>query len=115
MPDLVSAKIAAETAQTEALYGYTFTLRGEEVTPNAIDAVLRDSRDPAERLAMWTASKEIGPALRPGLERLVTLRNSVVGALGYPDYFSYQTGDYGMTGAEMIAQMRQLNRELRPL
>ena len=115
VPALVSERIAAETAQTETLYGYTFTVGGREVTPNEIDQVLRESTDPAERLAMWTASKEVGPALRPGLERLVGLRNEVVGALGYPDYFAYQTGDYGMTGAEMVAQMRGLNRELRPL
>jgi peptidyl-dipeptidase A len=115
VPALVSERIAAETAQTETLYGYAFTLDGREVTPNEIDRVLRESDDVAERRAMWTASKEVGPALRPGLERLVGLRNEVVGALGYPDYFSYQTGDYGMTGAEMVAQMRDLNRELRPL
>ncbi|MEO0558067.1 MAG: M2 family metallopeptidase [Bacteroidota bacterium] len=113
--DLVRQRIAAEAAQTETLYGYAFTLDGQEITPNEIDAVLRESDDLNERLAYWEASKDVGPELTPGLERLRELRNGVVQNLGYEDYFAYQVSDYGMTSDEMVEQMRRINAELRPL
>ncbi|HYE97169.1 MAG TPA: M2 family metallopeptidase [Rubricoccaceae bacterium] len=113
--DLVRQRIAAETAQTETLYGFTFRIDGEEVSPNEIDAALRESTDLDDRLDAWEASKEVGPTLSDGLERLRGLRNGVVQALGYDDYFAYQVSDYDMSSAEMLALMRQLNEELRPL
>ncbi len=115
VPDLVRDKIAAETAQTETLYGYSFTLGGAEVTPNEIDRVLRESEDVSERLAVWEASKAVGPMLTAGLQNLQRLRNETVQALGYDDYFAYQVSDYGMTTEEMAETMERLNRELRPL
>ncbi|HIG75451.1 MAG TPA: peptidase [Bacteroidetes bacterium] len=113
--EVVRERIAAEAAQNDALFGYTFTLDGEEVTPNEIDRRLRESEDLAEREAVWLASKEVGPTLTPGLVELQRLRNQTVQALGYDDYFTYQVSDYGMTREEMLALMRQLNDELRPL
>ena len=115
VPELVSERIAAETAQNEQLFGFTYMLNGEEVTTNDIDRILRESTDVAERLAAWETSKTVGPTLTDGLERLRDLRNSVVGALGYDDYFTYQVSDYGMTSEEMVQLMRQINDELRPL
>jgi len=112
---LVAQRIAAEAAQTEKLYGYQFTLRGKPITANAIDDSLRTIRALPARLTVWQASKEIGPTLKPGFVQLRDLRNQVVGALGYPDYFSYQVSDYGMTADEMLRLNDDLNRELRPL
>ncbi len=115
VPDLVRRKIAAETAQTERLYGYTFTLDGDEITPNEIDRVLREAEDTRERLAVWEASKAVGPVLTEGLQTLRQLRNETVQALGYDDYFAYQVSDYGMTTDEMTETTARINRELRPL
>jgi len=115
VPEVVKARIAAETAQTEALYGYTFTLDGKEITPNAIDEGLRDETDLARRRAIWESSKEVGKGLKPGLIELRRLRNESVRALGYPDFFSYMASEYGMTTAELAAEIEQVNRELRPL
>lgn len=114
-PELVKARIAAETRQTETLYGYQFTLDGRPVTPNQLDEVLRTSRSPRERRAAWEASKTVGPTLKPGIVRLRELRNGVVQALGYPDYFSYQVSDYGMTTPEMLALNDRLVAQLWPL
>ena len=112
---LVAQRIAAEAAQTEKLYGFQFKLNGKPVTANAIDDSLRTIRALPARLALWEASKEVGPILKPGIVELRNLRNQVVGALGYPDYFSYQVSDYGMTAEEMLRLNDDLNRELRPL
>lgn len=115
VPELVKAKIAADTAQTEALYGFTYMLDGEEVTTNDIDEMLREETDLARRQAVWEASKEVGPTLRDGLSRLRTLRNGTVQALGYDDFFAYKVSDYGMTTAEMVETLDRINKELRPL
>ena len=115
IPDVVKARIAAETTQTEALYGFTFRLDGEEITPNAIDEALRSETDLAKRRAVWESSKEVGRGLRAGLVELRKLRNESVRALGYDDFFSYMASEYGMTTAELAAQIESVNRELRPL
>lgn len=112
---LVQKRIAAETEQTEKLYGYAFHLGASEITPNDIDRRLRESTELKERRAVWEASKAIGPTLKPGILALRDLRNGVVQALGYPDYFSYQVSAYGMTSPEMLALMDTLNVQLRPL
>ncbi len=115
VPDLVKERIAAETAQTEALYGFVYRLEGEEVSANRIDEALRSEKDLARRRVVWETSKQVGTALRPGLAELQRLRNGVVRALGYRDFFAYQVADYGMTTEEMVESLQKINRELRPL
>jgi peptidyl-dipeptidase A len=112
---IVAQRIAAEAAQTEKLYGFQFRLNGTPVSVNAIDESLRISHKLPARLAAWQASKEVGPVLKPGILRLRDLRNQVVGALGYPDYFAYQVSDYGVNAEEMLRLIDDLNRDLRPL
>lgn len=112
---VVKERIKAETAQTEKLFGFGFKIDGAPVTTNAIDEVLKKENNVAQRQKAWEASKEVGTALKDGLENLRRLRNETVQALGYNDYFSYQVSDYGMTTEEMMALMQKLNRELRPL
>lgn len=115
VPDVVRRRIAAETEQTEKLYGYTFMVGGKAVTPNQIDSTLRNSTNIADRRAYWEASKAVGPTLKPGIMNLRDLRNQTVQALGYPDFFTYQVSDYGMTTAEMLQMTDNLLRQIRPL
>ncbi len=113
--DLVKERIAAETAQVEALYGFDFQLGGQSVSTNQLDQLLWESDDIKQRLAAWEASKEVGRGLKAGLGNLVRLRNATVQSLGYNDYFQYQVSDYGLTTAELVDLMDKFNRELRPL
>ncbi|MFQ5888702.1 MAG: M2 family metallopeptidase [Gemmatimonadota bacterium] len=114
-PELVRERIAAETEQVEALFGFEFLLYGEPIVPNRIDELLRSSRDLGERLAVWEASKEVGRGLKAGVVRLRDLRNGTVRALGYPDFFAYQVSDYGMTTEEMLELTDRLIEQTRPL
>ncbi len=114
-PELVKARIKADAAQTEALFGFDFKIDGKTVTTNEIDRILEEEDDEALRLAAWNSSKEVGQGLKKGLANLVSLRNRTVQALGYNDFFQYQVSDYGMTVPEMMGQMRRFARELRPL
>jgi peptidyl-dipeptidase A len=114
-PVLVGARIDAETAQSSAMNGYTYELDGRPITANAIDDSLLALTDVARRLAVWESSKRIGPALRPGLEKLQGLRNGVARELGFADYFSLQVAKYDMTTDEMLRLNQEFMRELRPL
>ncbi|WP_345225256.1 M2 family metallopeptidase [Hymenobacter koreensis] len=113
--DVVKRRIKAETQQTEKLYGFTYKYGGKSVTTNDLDELLRKEKNVAKRQQVWEASKAIGPTLKEGLLNLRGLRNQTVQALGYPDYFTYQASDYGMSREEMMQLVRKLNDELRPL
>jgi peptidyl-dipeptidase A len=113
--DVVKKRISAEAAQTEKLYGFDYKYAGKSVTTNDIDELLRKETNPQKRRQIWEASKTIGPTLKTGLLNLRDLRNQTVQALGYPDYFTYQASDYGLTRDEMMALVRKINDELRPL
>ena len=89
-PDLVNARIKAETEQASTLNGFGFKLGGTNITVNQIDNLLQSSTDLAERRAVWEASKQSGPALKPGLVKLQKLRNGVAQELGHADYFALQ-------------------------
>jgi len=115
VPELVKEKIKANIAQTEKLFGFSYSLDGKPITTNDIDQILRTENDIAKRLKAWEASKEVGKTLKDGLENLQRLRNETVRALDYADYFSYQVSDYGLTTPEMMDMMKRLNQELRPL
>ncbi len=115
VPELVARRIALETEQVEKLFGFEFTLDGQPITPNQIDGLLRSSSDLSERRAVWEASKAVGPVLKPGMIELRRLRNETVRALGYPDYFTYQVSEYGMTTEEMLDLNETLVRQMRPL
>lgn len=115
VPDLVKARIKSETLQNEQLFGFDFKVDGESISTNDIDKLLREEDDLDQRLAAWTASKEVGQPLKAGLGELQRLRNATVQALGYDDYFSYQVSEYGMTTEEMVELNHQFMRELRPL
>ena len=115
LKDLVSKRIKAETKQTENLFGFDFKIDGKSVSANDIDGILASEKNLAKRRKAWEASKEVGKGLKDGLVNLRDLRNKTVQGLGYKDFFEYQVSDYGMTTAEMMAMLKQFNRELYPL
>jgi peptidyl-dipeptidase A len=122
VPRVVAARVEAESRQSAILDSFPFCLEraaggacARPTTANGIDDLLRASRDVEERLRVWSASKETGPALKPGLVELRRLRNETARALGYASYFDLQVADYGMTVAEMSAMLDGWVADLRPL
>jgi peptidyl-dipeptidase A len=86
-PELVAKRVGAETKQASLMNGFEFKLNGQKITANEIDNKLGKSTDLAERKAVWEASKEIGPTLKPNLVTVRDLRNRVAKEMNYPDYF----------------------------
>jgi peptidyl-dipeptidase A len=115
IPDVVRARLVAENAQVEKLYGFQFSMNGKPITPNAIDDILHSSTDLSQRRAAWDASKEVGRALKPGMVGLRDLRNRGVKSMGYPDFFAYNVSDYGMSADEMLHLTDTMLVQLRPL
>jgi peptidyl-dipeptidase A len=114
-PKLVADRIAAETKQASTLNGFEFKLKGKPITVNEIDNLLQNSTNLDERKDVWEASKESGPALKPGLVALRDLRNGCARELGHSDYFALQVAAYRMSSEEMIKLQDEFMRELRPL
>jgi len=120
IPLVVDSLIKEGTKQTSLLYSFDYRIPDHNgnlrsISTNEIDDILVKSADPSERLAAWTASKEVGPTLRPGLANLQRLRNRVAREMGFSSYFDLEVADYGMTSPELMAFMDDLVRELRPL
>jgi peptidyl-dipeptidase A len=114
-PKLVTERIAAETKQSSVLNSFVFRLDGRPITPNEIHDCLQTNKDLAARLAVWEASKQSGPALKPGLIKLRELRNGVARELGHDNYFALQAAGYEMSGADLVRLQEEFMRELRPL
>jgi peptidyl-dipeptidase A len=114
-PELVAKRVEAETKQSSILNSFEFKLNGKTVTANDIDNLLEKSTDLAERKAVWEASKQSGPALKPNLVTLRDLRNGVAKEMKHPDYFALQVSNYGMTTDEMLKMLEGWMTTLRPL
>src|SRR4051812_10781978 len=114
-PTLVAARVEAETKQASILNSFEFKLDGKPVTANDIDNKLDSSTNLEERRKVWEASKESGPALKPGLMKLRDLRNGCATELGHHDYFALQVAAYGMTTDELLKLHDDFLKELRPL
>ena len=104
--DLVKKRIDAYNQAIQTLYGFKFEMNGKEVSPNQIDGILRKSDNLNERLAAWTASKEVGKKLKPGLVELRDLRNKCVAPLNYKDYFAYNASQYGLSTDSLLLLTR---------
>ncbi|MCP4800163.1 MAG: M2 family metallopeptidase [bacterium] len=115
IPKTVDKLIKAEADQNSKLYTFDYTVNGQPVTPNDIVNGLGSSRNLAERLELWEASKAIGPSLKPGLIELRDLRNEVARSMGYSSYFGLECSEYGMSSNEMVELMDELIDGLNPL
>ena len=122
IPDVVTARVETEARAKSTLDGFQFCMARaandsctRPVTANDIDDVLQESRDLAERKLAWEASKETGPALRPYLVELQTLRNKVAREMGYSSFFDLNVADYGMSTSEMMTQLNDFVGVMRPL
>lgn len=123
IPDVVNARIAAESRQASTQDAFTYCLAARSkdgacptpLSANDLDDKLRTSKDVAERLRVWNASKEIGRPLKAGLHELQKLRNQVARQMGYSSFFALQVADYGMTVPEMMALLDGFLKDVGPL
>jgi len=65
---------------------YRAKVGGEELADSAVRKALKESKDTAERQAVWEASKGVGAEVAPDLATLVDLRNQAAKKLGFANF-----------------------------
>jgi peptidyl-dipeptidase A len=91
VPEELLRKISARANAIEKAFNvYRARVGGREMTDSEVRKVLSDSKDSAERQAVWEASKNVGPAVEDHLKELVHLRNDVAKRLGFKNYHVMQ-------------------------
>ena len=124
IPETVSKRVVAESRQSSAMDSFEFCVErstdgkacAKPVTANEIDEVLQSTSASLEvKRRYWTAAKEIGVGLKPGLVELRGLRDEVARHFGYKDYFDLQVASYGMSTEEMSSMLDGLLKDVEPL
>lgn len=69
---------------------YRANVNGEELADSAVRKTLKESKDSAERQAVWEASKGVGAEVAPDLATLVDLRNQAAKKLGFANFQAMQ-------------------------
>jgi peptidyl-dipeptidase A len=118
LPQVVSRRQELEAAQARITADFRFCLQSaaaagppdaaaprclRPATAGQVDQLLRTSTDLDDRARAWTASKEVGRPLKPGLESLVPVRNQLARELGFGSYFALQAAGHGLTVKELMA------------
>ncbi len=119
-PATVGRLLQAEARQSAVLASHRYQLRqpgqsAQDVTLDALQKLLLESRDLATRQAAWEAGGRVGVTLKDGLAELQELRNAAARSMGYGSYFDLACADYGLTGREMLLLLDDLREGLRPL
>jgi peptidyl-dipeptidase A len=87
----VLKQISAKANSVEKTFNaYRASVNGRTLTDSEVRRVLKESRNSAERKAVWEGSKAVGPVVEPELKAVVALRNQSARALGFGDYHKLQ-------------------------
>jgi peptidyl-dipeptidase A len=84
--DLLKQMVEKSNAVEKAFNVYRAKVEGKEMTDSEVRAVLKNSKDSAQRKAVWEASKGVGAAVEADLKELVKLRNKAAVQLGFKNY-----------------------------
>ncbi len=103
--------VAKSNAVEQAFNVFRPKLGGKEITDNDVRKILIESRDSAQRRAVWEASKKVGPVVVGDLLELVALRNQAARKLGFSDYFAMRL----YLGEQSEEQLFKLFDELEQL
>lgn len=80
-----------------------------------LEAVITESRDPAELLEAWTGWRTVSPAMRDDYRRFVELANEGARELGYPDTGARWRSKYDMPPDALAVELDRLWQQVRPL
>ena len=89
-PALLRKITAKANAVEKAFNAYRAQVDGHEMTDSEVRKVLKTSKDPKQRRAVWEANKGVGPVVEADLRELVRLRNEAAHALGFKNYHAMQ-------------------------
>ena len=87
-PELIDRIVGLETELMAAHSRYRTTIDGRELDAAAVDRILGESTDLAERQAVWAGARCVGGEVAVGLRELAHLRNEAARAAGYRDHYA---------------------------
>jgi peptidyl-dipeptidase A len=84
-------QIVAKANQIEQQFNvFRAEVSGRKMPDTEVREILKTSKDSAQREAVWSASKEVGPAIEDALAELVKLRNQAAVGLGFKNFHALQ-------------------------
>jgi len=89
-PELLRKITAKANAVEKAFNAYRAKVGSTEMTDSEVRKVLKESKDHAQRKAVWEASKEVGAQVEADLKALVALRNEAARSLGFKNFHAMQ-------------------------
>ena len=84
--DLLEKITAKSNAVERAFNVFRPMVAGKEINDNEVHRILVNSRDSAERRAVWEAGKKVGRAVEADLKAVVKLRNEAARKLGFKNF-----------------------------
>src|SRR5712671_3854492 len=88
---------------------------GECLDINAIEKIMRESRNPEELREMWMGWHSISPPMRPRYSRFVELSNQGAREMGFKDVGALWRAGYDMPPDDFSADLERLWNQVRPL
>jgi peptidyl-dipeptidase A len=110
---LIAQQIKMETELSKKYGNFRAVINGKEVPDNAVEDILRNSRNSSELQKTWEASKMIGPAVSEDIIRLAKHRNTIAHELGFSNYHEMSLKLSGQNPAEVTAILDELDELTR--
>ncbi len=89
-PALLKKITAKANAIEKSFNVYRAKLEDKEITDSEVRRILKESKDSAQRRAVWESSKGVGAVVVADLKELVRLRNEAARSLGFKNFHAMQ-------------------------
>ena len=112
--ELIDRIVGLETRVMAAHSRYRAEVDGRELDAAAVDRILQESVDLAERRAVWTSARGVGAVVEADLRELARLRNEAARALGYRDHYAMALALDELDEARLYGLLDELEAALAP-
>ena len=107
-------QIVAKANQIEQQFNvFRAEVEGRKLPDTEVREILKTSKDSAQRQAVWSASKEVGPLIEDALAELVKLRNQAAVGLGFQNFHALQLYINEQKTDELMALFDELDELTR--
>lgn len=108
-PELLKKITAKENAVEQKFNTFRAPVGDKKLAASDVAKVLKESKDSAERKAVWEASKKVGDDVAADLKELVKLRNEAAKQLGFKSFHALQLYLNEQDGDELIKLFDELD------
>ncbi len=113
-PEILAEMIALEVDIEDTFNNFRATVRGEQVSDNALDDTLLTSTDAELRRETWEASQTVGAEVAERVLHLVRLRNEEARRLGFSDYYTMNMELQELDTTRLFALLEDLHERSNP-